>query len=131
MEATKRFLVTGGNTQLSNFYTEDFGEAESVRVQRARQDKTTHILYGTPGHYRRLDRFKVQRHGGTWYVIDAAYCERLETMVFLLESETYGDEAAHLIVDEDFLVILEDVWNGFDDLTEAFGLEAGWYRNET
>ncbi len=131
MEATKRFLVTGDNTQLSNFYTEDFGEAESVRVQRARQDKTTHILYGTPGHYKRLDRFKVQRHGGTWYVIDAAYCERLETMVFLLESETYGDEAAHLIVDEDFLVILEDVWNGFDDLTEAFGLEAGWYRNET
>ena len=32
-----------------------------------------------------------------------------------------GDEAACVIVDEDGSILLEDVWNGFDDLEEA-----GW-----
>lgn len=38
--------------------------------------------------------------------------------VFLLEHETYGDEAACLIVNENLEIILEDVWNGFDDLED-------------
>ena len=36
--------------------------------------------------------------------------------MFLLEHQTYGDEAASLIVDQDLNVVLDDVWNGFDDL---------------
>ncbi len=40
-------------------------------------------------------------------------------LLFLLEHEDYADEAAHIIVNEDGMVVLDDVWNGFDDLLEA------------
>ena len=40
---------------------------------------------------------------------------------FLLGHDEYGDEAASVIVDQDGRLLLEDVYNGFDDL-----LEAGW-----
>ena len=45
---------------------------------------------------------------------------------FGVEIELTGitrDEAAGVIVDEDGNLVLEDVWNGFDDLEEA-----GWER---
>lgn len=50
--------------------------------------------------------------------------------VFLLEHETFGDETEHLITDDDFKLVLEDVWNGFDDLTEEYLLDDGWYKTE-
>ena len=40
---------------------------------------------------------------------------------FLLEHEEYGDEAAGLIVVEHGRIILDDVYNGLDELSEA-----GW-----
>lgn len=55
---------------------------------------------------------KVAGHRGTWYVIDE------EGGLYLLEHETYGDEAACVIVDEEGNLIQEDVWNGFNDLEE-------------
>ena len=63
------------------------------------------------------DNIKVEGHVGTWYVIDET--ERSGKKLFLLEHETYGDEAACVIVDEDGNLELEDVWNGFDDYDEA------------
>lgn len=47
---------------------------------------------------------------GKWYVIDTTYHKGKK--LFLLEHETYGDEAADLLVDEEGNVILDDVWNG-------------------
>lgn len=62
------------------------------------------------------DHIKIEGHIGKWYVID----ERVWNgeKVFLLEHETYGDEVACLIVNEKLEIILEDVWNGFDDLED-------------
>lgn len=60
------------------------------------------------------EHIKIKGHIGTWYVIDET--EWKGENVFLLEHETYGDEAACLIVNEKLEIILEDVWNGFDDL---------------
>lgn len=57
---------------------------------------------------------KIDGHIGTWYVINESYYKGKK--VFLLEHETYGDEAACLIVDEKMSVVLDDVWNGFNDL---------------
>ena len=34
-----------------------------------------------------------------------------------MEHDTYGDEAAYIIVDERGKLVLEDVYNGFDDDT--------------
>lgn len=59
----------------------------------------------------------IDGHIGTWYVID--FQTQLDgNDIFLLEHETYGDEAACLIVDEDGNILLDDVWNGFDDYEE-------------
>lgn len=62
------------------------------------------------------ENIKIKGHIGTWYVIDEA--EWKGEKVFLLEHEIYGDEAACLIVNEKLEIILEDVWNGFDDLED-------------
>ena len=64
---------------------------------------------------------KVPGYKGTWYVIDETV--RDGQTLYLLEHETYGDTKASVIVDSDFEVILEDVWNGFVDYDEA--MEAG------
>lgn len=60
------------------------------------------------------DGIKVKGHYGTWYVIDSSYYHGRK--VYLLEHETYGDEAAGIIIDKDYNIVLEDVWNGFSDL---------------
>lgn len=80
------------------------------------------------------DHIKVEGHIGTWHSIDEGDFIltpdtddgrplTLPAHLFLLEHDKYGDEAACVIVDEAGKLVLEDVWNGFDDL-----LEAGWAR---
>ncbi|MDU6975413.1 MAG: YodL domain-containing protein [Clostridiales bacterium] len=61
---------------------------------------------------------KVDGHIGTWYVVDTKVIK--STKYFLLEHEEHGDEAACVIVDGDGKLVLDDVWNGFDDLKEFF-----------
>ena len=60
------------------------------------------------------DGIKVEGHIGKWYVIDET--EWKGETVYLLEHETWGDEAASVIINEKGELIMEDVWNGFDDL---------------
>lgn len=63
------------------------------------------------------DGIEIESHTGTWYVIDTMndYGKNL----FLLEHEEYGDEVACIIVDENKNIVLEDVWNGFNDYLES------------
>lgn len=80
---------------------------------------------------RESEHIKVERHNGTWYVIDEGTFilppdtldgpQTIHAHLFLLEHEKYGDEAASVIVDETGRTVLEDVWNGFDDLEDAGG----------
>ena len=69
----------------------------------------------------RREGIKVAGHRGTWYVIDETIRDGRE--LYLVEHETYGDEAACLIIDGDFEVVMSDVWNGFDDYDEAMEWE--------
>ena len=80
------------------------------------------------------NHIRVAGHVGTWSVIDDGHFSWIEDTpsggvkeihahLFLLEHETYGDEAANVIVAENGALVLEDVWNGFADLEEA-----GWKR---
>lgn len=62
------------------------------------------------------DGIKIEGYVGRWYVIDETIWNGEK--VYLLEHETYGDEAACLIVNENLSVVLDDVWNGFDDLED-------------
>jgi antirestriction protein ArdC len=61
---------------------------------------------------------EVDGHIGTWYVINAEVVDNEK--YFLLEHEEHGDNAACVIVDGDGNLVLDDVWNGFDDLKEHF-----------
>ena len=58
----------------------------------------------------------IDRYLGTWYVIGNTIHngERL----FLLENEQQGDDEPALIVDAYCNVILDEVYNGFDDLED-------------
>ena len=62
------------------------------------------------------DNIYVKDYKGTWYVID-----EMETggeMLYLLEHEEFGDEVPCVIVNANGKLILENVWNGFEDFWE-------------
>lgn len=69
----------------------------------------------------RREGIKVEGHRGTWYVIDEREYDG-ETL-YLLEHETYGDSAANIIVDESGDLVMDDIWNGFDDYEEMLEME--------
>lgn len=78
------------------------------------------------------DNIKVPTHIGTWYVIDKTNWQGKQ--VYLLEHEKYGDSAACIIVDENLNIILEEVWNGFDDLVDFWEenkMETKYYATYT
>ena len=57
----------------------------------------------------------VAGHIGTWHTIDQH--EVGGHSFYLMEHDAYGDEAACIIVDERGKLVLDDVYNGFDDDT--------------
>lgn len=56
-------------------------------------------------------------HIGTWYSIDCLYNSE-DGFMLLCEHETYGDETGCIIINLDGELILNDVWNGFDDYSD-------------
>ena len=56
----------------------------------------------------------IEGHVGKWYSVGKSSHKGLT--IYELEHETYGDEAAHLIVYADGKILLDDVWNSFNDL---------------
>ena len=66
---------------------------------------------------RNSENIRIEGRMGAWYAIDEQDTER-HGLIFLLEHEMYGDDAACLIVDKDGKLLLDDVWNGFDDYEE-------------
>ena len=64
---------------------------------------------------------KLEGHRGRFYVISDTVMDIKGTLkrVYLLENEVYGDEVPCIIIDGDYNVILDNVYNGFDDLRYA------------
>ncbi len=62
------------------------------------------------------EEIEIDGQEGTWYVIDTQTIGGKE--LFLLESEIYGDEAACLIVDGNRNIVMDNVYNGFEDYIE-------------
>ena len=61
-----------------------------------------------------IDGIEIQGWYGTWYSIDTQVTDH--SLYLLLEHEEYGAETEHLIIDHTGNFILDDVYNGFDDL---------------
>ncbi|MHA3226107.1 hypothetical protein ACV7JQ_09215 [Globicatella sulfidifaciens] len=62
---------------------------------------------------------KINGHIGTWYVVDT-HIFRGE-QCYELEHEEFGSDAAHIIVDPEGNVLVDDVWDGFLNLKEKYG----------
>ncbi len=69
------------------------------------------------------ENISVEGHIGTWYVIAAEEIEGKK--LFLLEHEKYGDETANIIIDENKNIVMEDVYNGFDDYRDSLEYDDG------
>lgn len=66
-----------------------------------------------------MDGIRVDGHRGTWYVIDRKKYGSRDLL--LLEHETYGSDAAGVIVTaKTHKLVMEDVWNGWTDYEDAF-----------
>lgn len=116
------------------------GTVEAIEDFAHKQDSlSTWAIVREPERWHMLswisDNIKIDGHEGTWYIIDEGDFQitpdvngepqTLTAHLFLLESRKFGDEAACLIVDKKKQLVMEDVWNGFDDLEDA-----GWERIE-
>ena len=67
------------------------------------------------------NNIKLKEYYGTFYIISDTVMDIKGTLkrVYLLESEIYGDEVPCIIIDGDYNVVLDNVYNGFDDLRYA------------
>lgn len=132
--------VVAGTFMVVGLTNEDFG---SLSVEHMRQFTD---LFKTPEQFakrgdkiiafpmvseehQKLDSFKekdyevnmdtdglaVSGHIGTWHTID--HTEVDGHAFFLMEHDTYGDEAASIIVDERGSLVVDEVYNGFDNET--------------
>lgn len=68
-----------------------------------------------------FEGISAKHHIGTWYSI--AHKMYKNQLYFLLEHQEYGDEAANIIIDLNGNVILDQVYNGFDDLEDYFDIQ--------
>lgn len=104
--------------RLEQYMAEEQGGADGWRVDYC-------YIYITQPIESNSEHIRIDGHTGKWYVIDEgvyrAPFAHSPVRCFLLEHETYGDEAAHIIVNSSGVVLLDDVYNGFADLVEA-----GW-----
>ena len=94
-------------SMLNSGVSEEDTELAMQAIRKLRQDNNVF----------KPDNITIEGHTGTWYVVDTK--EYQGEMLYLLESEIYGDEAACLIVNANKEVMLDDVWNGFDDYDYA------------
>lgn len=60
-----------------------------------------------------MDGIKINGYYGSWYVIDVL--ETYDGDLFLLKSELYGDKVPGIIVNDCNEVVLDYVYNGFED----------------
>ena len=110
---TSSELISGIDTHFADIIKERGMDiaTETPALEQAHDIGKTEITEGS-------SNIEVEGHIGTWYVIDTDKINGIA--YFLLEHEEHGDEAACVIVDSDGKLVLDDVWNGFDDLKEHF-----------
>ena len=56
-----------------------------------------------------------RRHPGTWYTVDKFFYRGVT--FYILESEDYGEDIAHVVVDSQAKIYLTDIWdNSLEEL---------------
>jgi hypothetical protein len=62
------------------------------------------------------DNIKVEGHKGTWYIVDELTFNGQK--YFLLEHETYGEDANWIAIDSKGKLVLEDITDGTSELSD-------------
>ncbi len=64
----------------------------------------------------------IEGYERTFRVVDSKYISKygFDEVMFLLEDEIEEDEAEGLIVNNDGDIIVNDVWNGWEDMDDTF-----------
>lgn len=60
------------------------------------------------------DNIKLNGHIGTWYILSDSVI--MGKHLYLVEHETYGEDTEGLIIDNNYNVVLDEVFNGWHDL---------------
>ncbi len=64
-----------------------------------------------------MEHIKIENESGTWYEIDTiVHCGQ---RLYLMESEQHGEDVPHIIIDGNNDIVLDCVFNGFDDYYES------------
>ena len=80
--------------------------SEEQKEQAGREQKDFEVNMDTTG-------LAVSGHIGTWHTID--HREVDGAAFYLMEHDTFGDDAACIIVDERGKLVLDQVYDGFDE----------------
>lgn len=78
----------------------------------------------------KLNSIRISGHVGTWYIVDSFGHRAFPfTTLFVLESELYGDDAAHIIVDGQGHLILSEVWDTADIWNDGYAEIEKYYTD--
>jgi hypothetical protein len=97
------------------YYVDSFGFAE-VPEFLVEQDRVQRLTMDSTG-------ISVKQHMGTWHPIEQQEIDGKD--YFLLEHDTYGQDAAAIIVDASGILYAQDVYDGFsEEITQMIQMEA-------
>lgn len=104
------FIVNKAHPGLLDIFIRQVRQEISLANERAWQEQLAAPLVdeNTSG-------LKVPGYVGTWHTISKA--EVPGQTYYLMEHDKFGDETAAIIVDSQGKLILEEIWNGFDEET--------------
>lgn len=107
-DMTMRFIVDRSHPGLVNLFLNQVRREYALEKTSERSNDNSEVNMDTQG-------LSVPGHIGTWHTID--HMEVDGHTFWLMEHDTYGDEAACIIVDEHGKLSLTEVYNGFDEHT--------------
>lgn len=104
---------------VNDAFSDDFCKAEKNQLlinaidDLIKLDKEKEIIISFNSN---RENIKIKGHRGTWYIVDMMTFKG--EIIYLLEHEEYGDEVPNLIVWKNGKILIEDSYNGFDDLND-------------
>ena len=103
--STGDVFVLNRSGRVASYYVEKEGFTEIAGFFSAASSGTSVTI--------QTDHLEVDGKEGTWVAHDSVFVDGIE--FFLMKHETYGGEAANIIVDKDGKLVVDGVTNGIDE----------------
>ena len=89
---------------------------EENKIKIETKDSSVSFPFEEIGKSWSIEGIKIPEHYGTWYTIDCIVINKV--LYFLCEHEELGDETPNIIINQEGQLILDEVYNGFEDLVD-------------